>query len=211
MRFAILHNPAAMRALCLTLPEQPERRQRAELHFIERGLAAVEFVCGINGPLTGLKATHVYEIDHPKSGYTIGPCTIGIWLSHYIAWSIIAHGPDERVMIFEDDALLTENFVSRTVQALDDAPPDTDILFLGSCCTEGSVFGNIKGEIFDVRYPQCLHAYIVSRTAAQTLVRSYRDVWGPADCLLRLNGFAGLKVLTVLPRLADQVNTNLPP
>lgn len=199
-----------MRALCLTLPEQPERRQRAELHFIERGLAAVEFVCGINGPLTGLKATHVYELDHKDSGYTIGPCTIGIFLSHYIAWSIVQHGPDEHVLIFEDDALLCDNFKQRSMQAFSDAPPDFDMLFLGSCCTEGHVVGHINGEVFSVAYPQCLHAYVLAKKAAKTLVESYRDVWGPADCLLRLNGFAGLKVLTVLPRLAGQVNTELP-
>lgn len=198
-----------MKRLCLTLPEQPERTARARAHFSEHGLD-VHFVAAINGPLTGLVSTHYYEHDHPGSKYVIGPCTIGIWLSHYIAWSIVAHGEDEHVMIFEDDALLCENFKTRAEQAIADAG-DFDMLFLGSCCTQGHVVGHIKGEVFSVAYPQCLHAYVLARKGAATLLKTYRDVYGPIDCLLRLNGFAGLKVYTVLPRLAGQVNTELPP
>lgn len=199
-----------MRAFCLTLPEQPERSKRADEHFQERGLA-VQFVCAVNGHLTGLKSSHPYEHDHPGTGYVIGPATIGIYLSHYIAWSIAAASPDESTLIFEDDVILCPDFKAKLNKVLLDAPLDWDMLFLGSCCTDGHPKEHKGGDVYSIQWPQCLHAYVINKTAAYTLTRNCRDVYAPVDCFLALNKFFGLKVYTVLPRLAEQLNTNLPP
>jgi GR25 family glycosyltransferase involved in LPS biosynthesis len=199
-----------MRTLCLSLPEQPERAHLAKNHLEQIGLD-VEFICGINGHKAGLAATHPYEVDHPGTDYHIGPATIGIYLSHYIAWSICQARSDELTLILEDDVLLCDNFIRRLNDARLAVPGDWDMLFLGSCCTEGHSKTHIAGEVFDVRWPQCLHAYVLNRKAALTLLTHCRDVYAPIDCLLALNNFFGLKVYTVLPRLAEQLNTNLPP
>lgn len=198
-----------MRALCLSLPEQPERGERAMRHFQECGLG-VEMVCAVNGGLTGLASTHPYEHDHPGTDYVIGPATIGIFLSHYIIWSIVAHGQDEFVLVLEDDVILGSDFKSKMNQALLDVPEDWDMLFLGSCCTAGHPMTHTRGTVYKI-YPQCLHAYIMTRKAARALLPKYRDVYGPIDCLLRLNNYSGLNVYTVLPRIAEQMNTELPP
>lgn len=199
-----------MKNYCLTLPEQPERTERARKHFEEHHIPA-EFVQGFNGAKSGLQATHPYNIDNPGTNYIIGPATIGIFISHLMVWSIVAHQDSEHAMIFEDDVIIGDNFVERLSRVvMRDAPPDFDMIFLGSCCTGGHKFQHIKGEVYDVRWPQCLHAYILAKKAARTLLEGYRDVFGPIDCLLALNDFCGLKVYTVLPRMAEQMNTDLP-
>lgn len=201
-----------MRTLCITLPEQPERRARAEAHFAEHGLA-VQFVHGVNGLKSGLVASHTYEHDHPGTDYHIGPATIGIFLSHIIAWSIIAAGDHELTLILEDDALLAKDFKFKMQTALMAIPDQFtwDMMFLGSCCTEGHAKIHVAGDVWQVKKIQCLHAYIVTREAAARLLDRCTDVYAPIDCLMALNGFWGLTVCAVLPRIASQVNTELPP
>lgn len=200
-----------MRALCLTLPEQPERTERCRQHLASVWSdLGVHFVTAINGHKTGLVSTHPYDHDHPGTNYVIGPATIGIFISHYIAWSIVDAGADEHVLILEDDVILVDNFHFRATEAIGHASKDFDLLFLGSCCTDGHPKTHIMGDVYEMKWPQCLHAYILAKKAARTLLTTYRDVFGPIDCVMRLDGYAGLKVYTVLPRLAEQLNTNLP-
>ena len=198
-----------MKSLCITLGEQPERTARAKKHFEEVGLS-VHFVTAINGHRTGLKSTHPYEHDHAGSGYCIGPATIGIYLSHFVAWSMASMLEQEYTLILEDDAALLGDFRTRMNQALLDAPEDWDMIFLGSCCTGGHEKRLIAGAVYEMKWPQCLHAYIVHQRAIPTLLKNCQDVYGPIDCVLRLNGFFGLKVYTVIPRIAEQMNTELP-
>lgn len=198
-----------MKHICLTLPEQPERTERATAHFKERGID-VQFVSAINGHLTGLKATHPYELDHPGTGYVIGPATVGIYLSHYIAWSIVAAGEHSAVMITEDDVILHNDFKAKLNEVMNDLPEEWDMVFLGSCCTNGEHRYHVKGDVFGGLFPQCLHCYIITPSAANVLLRKCRDVFAPLDCLLRLNKYFGLNVMTVLPRIATQLNTELP-
>lgn len=198
-----------MTCLCLTLHEQPERGQRAKDHFEQHGLN-VAFVHGVNGLLSGLVSSHPYEIDHPGTNYHIGPATIGIFLSHLMAWSIVCHQDSEHVLILEDDVILCDDFKAKMNQALLDASDCWDILFLGSCCTQGHEKKHIAGNVYEVSRAQCLHAYIVNKRAAETLIVNLRDVFGPVDCLMALNNFFGLKVYAVLPRLAEQIETELP-
>lgn len=197
------------KSICLTLPEQPERTDRARQHFDDIGLN-VHFLTAINGHKTGLVSTHPWEHDHPGSGYVIGPATIGIYLSHLMAWSVAQVLEQDYTLILEDDAALVGDFKARMNQALLYAPEDWDMLFLGSCCTDGHDKRLIAGAVYEMKWPQCLHCYIIHQRAIPTLLQNCQDVYGPIDCVLRLNGFFGLKVYTVLPRIAEQLNTNLP-
>ncbi len=196
-----------MKALVITLPERPERTEAAKQRLA--GLD-IHFVLGLDGIGTGLQVTHTYELDNPGTGYTIGPVTMGIFLSHYIAWAVRDSIPDEYVLILEDDAVIRDNFSAELEDVLRRVPKDFDVLFLGSCCTEGAPRTQIDGNIYDLRYPQCLHAYVLSKNAAQVLLRNCRDVNGPVDCVLAANKFYGLKVLTVVPRIVDQHATEMP-
>ena len=95
-------------------------------------------------------------------------------------------------------------------QAVKDTPSDFDFLFLGSCCCKDAPKTHVKGDVWDVRYPQCNHSQIIARKAMPTLLRTQRRFYAPADISLAANAFPHLKVYTLLPRCADQSDTKIP-
>ena len=200
-----------MKTLCLTLLECPERTARCAAHLSARGIDNVEWVMGINADVAGLATSHPYEVDNPGSGFHIGPKVTGIFLGHYLMWSVCNALPDSHFLLLEDDVLLHEDFKERMEQAMQDVPPDFDFLFLGSCCCKGHPTEHVKGQVFDVRYPQCLHAMVVAKKAIPHLLRTQRKCYGPADCVLIFHTFPECKVYTLLPRCADQRDTELSP
>lgn len=199
-----------MRTLCITLPETPERTAAVKAHFTERGVDAT-FLPGVHGRNFGLLTAHPYERDHPGSGYVVGYKHVGLCLSHYSAWVAASCLGDEYVMITEDDCLLPEDWKARTTAAIMDAGTDVDMLFVGSCNCGDKDKTHIAGEVFDVRYPMCTHAYIVWKKALPKLLETQRKVYCPIDISLILHSFPELKVFTVLPRIASQRNMDLNP
>jgi GR25 family glycosyltransferase involved in LPS biosynthesis len=198
-----------MKAFCLSLPETPDQVERARAHFIERGLD-VEFVAGINAKLCGLATSNPYEVDNPGSGFHIGEKLTGVFLGWYLLWSVCNHHPDSHFLLFEQDVVLHPDFKERMAKALQDVPKDFDWLFLGSCCTTGQRRTYIQGEVWDIKYPLCSHAAIVAKKCLPHVLATQRKLYGPNDCTLVFHSFDKMKVFTVLPTMADQLNTNLP-
>jgi hypothetical protein len=200
-----------MRAFCLTLPELPKMMERAAAHFAERGIDGVEMVYGVNAALCGLATTNTYEKDNPGSGFRIGTKLTGIWLGWQIVWSICNALPDSHFLLFEHDAVLVPDFRERMAQALRDVPADFDWLFLAHCCAKGHPTRHVAGEVFEVKYPQCNHATVIAKKALPHILATQRRMYGPQDCTLIFDTFPALKVYTVLPRMAEQLNTDLAP
>lgn len=194
---------------CITLPEIPLRRIVSEAHFREVMLEA-RFFDGIHAERMGLKTVFPYEVDNPGSGYNMGFGRVGCWLSHYMLWSALNLMWDDLFLILEDDVKLPPDWGARMLQSLRDVPKDFDMLFLGSCCCEGKPKELIAGEVFKVEYPLCTHAYIVARKALPVMLSTQRKCYAPIDISLSFHTMPQLKVYTVLPRIAEQFNTNLP-
>ncbi len=200
-----------MKTICLTLYEWPDRTARCAAHLAERGIVNVEWVSGINAAVAGLDTANCYEVDNPGSGFRIGPKLTGVYLGHYLVWSICNALPDSHFLILEDDVILHPDFVARMEQAMKDVPADFDFLFLGSCCAAGKRQRHVQGEIFDVRYPLCNHAMVIAKKAMPVLLATQRKCYGPVDCVLAFHTFPHCKVYTQLPRSADQRDTELSP
>lgn len=199
-----------VRTFIITLPEKPERRVKMEAHLKERGLHTYQFFDGLHAEKAGLSTVHTYELDHPGSGWRMGFAPTGIWLSHVMLWSMLNFLHDDHFLVLEDDAELPENWHDRFTQALRDAPPEFDMLYVGNCCCKGKQTTHIKGEVYDVRYPLCTHAYIVAKKALPLILKNSRRCWSPVDISLTLECHPHLKVFTVLPRIFGQFNTNIP-
>ena len=197
------------RAFCITLPENPKRTMEAMAHFKEMGLEEVTFVDGINAEGFGLRTLHPYEVDAPGSGFNMGPKPTGIWLSHWMLWQILMCQPDDHFIILEDDCKLLPGWKERLERALDDCPSDFDWIFAGSCCTVGRNMGRVNGELYNVKWPMCFHFYVLSRKCIQHLLNTTRKVYAPIDIHVAFHCFEPLKVYTILPRLADQFNTDI--
>lgn len=194
---------------CLTLPEQAFRRERAERHFAENQVGHVNYIEGVNGPKFGLETKFPYEVDAPGSGFNMGPRCVGIWLSHLIAWHVVNQLPSDHALILEDDAKFDANWKPRVDQALQDVPSDFDFLFIGSCCVGGSVAYHVRGEVWDVRWPMCFQAYVVSKNGARILIETQRKVYAPIDISTKFHSFPKMKVYTLNPMAVWQFDTEI--
>jgi GR25 family glycosyltransferase involved in LPS biosynthesis len=204
-----------MRTFCITLPEKPERKNQAQQHFTERGVNA-EFFTGINGQKMGITNTpdHPYMRDRKPGDppFYVGTHCVGIFLSHYMLWNALTLLPDQHFFILEDDAKFEDGWKAKMEKAMMDVPQDFDWLFIGSCCAKNQRHKrHVSGNIWDVRYPQCFHAYVVAKKALPHLIATNRDCYAPIDISVTLHSFSQLKVYTLLPRIVEQFNTEIQP
>lgn len=199
-----------IRAFVVCLQELPEKEANIQRHFKEVGIEA-EVFNGIHGTTSGLRTTFPYEIDAPGSGWNCGIKPVATWLSFYTMWCAMSYMPDEYFLTLEWDAKFPADWKSRTEQALRDVPKDFDYLMLGSCCCADVPKKHIKGDVWETKMAQCGHATIIAKKALPVLLRTQRRVYAPLDISLTLHTFQHLKVYVVLPRIAEQFDTVLPP
>lgn len=198
-----------IKTICLTLAETPQRDAAARIHFAERGLEDVSFYHGIHGLSSGLDTRFLYEQDLPGCGFKINHNVIGIWLSHRSLWAALELLDDEHFFVIENDAQFEPNWKARFDQAVLDAPPDFDFLFIGHCCVAGKPKTHIEGEVWEVLYPMCNHACIIAKKCLPFLIKACSRCWAPLDCQLMLEAFPHLKVYCLLPSAVGQFNTGL--
>lgn len=199
-----------MRKFCICLPEYPDRQAKAKAHFLERGLP-VEWFMGIHAEKFGLKTVWPYEVDNPGSGYLLSQKQVGVHMSHYMLWGALNLLWDEHYMVLEDDAQFPENWHSRFTQVMTDVPRDFDMIYIGACCTFDKPKQPIKGEVWQVQWPFCTHAYVVAKKALPVLLETQRKVWAPIDIALINTSLPKLRVYTVLPSIVSQFDTVYPP
>jgi GR25 family glycosyltransferase involved in LPS biosynthesis len=199
-----------MRAICICLPEYPEKIEKAKAHFAERGLTDVEFFYGINAPIAGLATWHPYEVDHPGSGFRMGAKPTGCWLSHYMLWGAMTRMTDDAYLVLEDDAKLDVDFVPKFEQALRDVPSDYSFLHPGHCCIAGTPQTHVAGSIYECKTMACTHAYVVRRSITPYLLKTLRKCWAPIDIQLAREIFPYVKTYAVVPRIVSQFDTVIP-
>ena len=157
-----------------------------------------------------LSTNHTYEYDAPGQNYKIGGKTVGIVLGHWTLWKALEYmGSEDYYHIMEADVKFREGWKPRLEQAMKDVPTDWDMIYAGGCCTQG-LSEPLKGEVYRSN-PQCLHWYIVRHKALKTLIDTNQKAEAPIDIQLVLESHPKLNVYAILPRLADQHNTDLVP
>jgi GR25 family glycosyltransferase involved in LPS biosynthesis len=191
--------------------ENLERTKKCQEHFRERGVVSDFLHYGFNAQQFGIQTEFPYELDAPGSGFRMGYKGTGTWLSHYMVWNIMEMLPDKHVFILEDDAKFPDNWLPKFNRAFQDVPPDFDMLYVGSCCCKDKPTTHIKGDIYLVQWPMCLHAYIVAKKAVPMLLSTQRKIYAPIDISLALHTLPKLKTYCVLPRLAEQWDTVIEP
>jgi hypothetical protein len=199
-----------IRPFVVTVQEMPEKEAFIRRHFEQAGIE-VESFNGIHGDTSGLRTVHPYELDAPGSGWNMGVKPVATWLSFYMLWGALSLLPDDYFLTLEWDCQFPTNWGERIGRAMEDVPPDFDVLMLGSCCAEGRPTKHIKGEVYEVKYPLCGHASIISKKAVKTFLRTQRKVYAPLDISLTLHSFPELRVFCLKPRLCEQFNTLIPP
>jgi GR25 family glycosyltransferase involved in LPS biosynthesis len=210
-----------MRTVCVTLYGSYEARtpgagvrngDRTRQHFAARGVDA-QFFYGVHAPKLGVDTTLPYEVDGgPGCGFKMGPKPTGCWLSHRTLWAALRLLPDPLFLVVEDDAKFPEDWAPRMEKAVADAGA-FDMLFVGSCCTQGKPRTHVAGDVWEVKWPCCTHGYIVRRTALETLIATQDEArcYAPIDISLGFHSFPRMsRVYTVLPRILEQFDTSIP-
>jgi len=200
-----------MHAICICLPEYPDKIEKAKAHFAERGLTDVSFFWGINAPVAGLATWHPYEVDHPGSGFRMGAKPTGCWLSHYMLWNAMTRMTDDAYLVLEDDAQLEEGFMDKWAQAMRDVPSDYSFLHLGHCCLAGRARQHVVGDVWETKEQMCTHAYVIRRGTVPLVLKTLRKCWAPIDIQLAREVFPLVKSYAVVPRIVSQFDTNIPP
>jgi len=197
-----------VRIVCITTFRAEEQRQR---HFAERGVQA-DVYRALHAEKLGLRTLNPYEVDAPGSGFNMGAKPTGIWLSHRALWAALELVPEDEVLILEEDAKFPEDWRERFDRALRATPADWDVLFLGACCTTGRPTRHVADQVHEVQWPMCLQAYAVRRKALRTMIETQdaATCYGPIDITLTFHTFPKLRVYTVLPRIVDQFDTDIP-
>ncbi len=207
-----------MKTFIICCPEFPERNEAAKRHLNSRGIEP-ESIWGIHGETFGLLPSRPYNEDRPGCGFLNPISQVGLMLSHYMVWQVCQYWPgdhDERsdcfedwYLILEDDAHFPMDWKERLDVAMTDIPSDWDIFLIGSSNTHDKPKKQICGDVWEVKYPFCTHAYMVRRKALQTLLANCRDATLKIDISLIKNAYPLLKVYTMLPRLVEQRGTEL--
>ena len=99
--------------------------------------------------------------------YQLTRGAIGCYLSHLMAYEIIAKAQNEFGLIFEDDVKIDNAFFTKLNKILPTIPNDWDILLLGCHCI--SCDRRLKGY-YDTQRFFWLHSYIVKKESAGKMV-----------------------------------------
>lgn len=202
-----------MRTICLTTsipyesawqPGLFRSKERARAHFAERGVDA-EFFYGIDAPRAGVVATKPFS---ETNSVIMDQRRLGNWLSQRALWAACLLLPDDRFFLIEDDAHFPEDWRPRFEQAVVDAG-DFDLLYIGSCCTADKSKERIRGQVWEVRYPMCAHAYLANgHRVLRKLIETQDAVEAHThmDISMYFYSLPTLRVFTVLPRIVGQID-----
>jgi len=202
--------PRIDRGFVLTVGTTPSKRASDTMdHLREAGVPA-ELFTGWSGAVTGMVATHTYEVDNPGSGYVIGPKTANMYMGHVAMWRTALHCDGDSFLFMEDDV----RFTSDWKRIMDDSdaslPADWDLAFPGSCCTQGRPKTHLSGRLYRIGFAMCCHAYMIRRKALKSMIEWCERVDSPIDAAITLQCIPKLVTVAYIPRIADQPGTEIP-
>lgn len=208
--------PLKVQPMLLYLPENDywvKRWKDGMAHFEENGLKNIIQVPGIHGRLWGVSPSHTYDVDNPGTNFFIGQGYMAQFLSVYVMYNVAAVLPFDHFLFLECDARLKPDFLHHAARELENIPPDFDWCWLGHCCAQGKLQKHVKGNVYQfdqtTGYPFAGHCFIVARKALPFIMQTQRDTYASSDLSLCFHTFPHLKTFGIVPRLADQFNTDL--
>ena len=155
-------SPLFTRVVCVNLRRRPERWQafQAEMKKADWPFGPVERVNAIDGQL----------VPAP-TWFTVGEAsyTWGCLVSHLRIWEDAINDGTESVLVFEDDAVLCDDFTSQAERFLSQVPADWDLLFLGGHHCPDTVPIRINEQVFRPEASWRTHGYAVRGEFIKTL------------------------------------------
>lgn len=186
---------------CITLPSTPERTEHARLQFEREGVS-VTWVYGVDAVKFAIKP-HLYMHSNPDgSKYFISPGACALVLSHYMALRFAERDGGDFV-IFEDDIVLPENFLSEFEEVKKQTPEDCLGVWLEYCCVEPERMEKISDRLRRA-LPLCTAAVWYRPEAIPHLLDAIAPAHAPVDILIKERAALALKPCVTYPQLCKQ-------
>lgn len=195
----------------LTLPRAAHGRAKDTLDHLRFHGIDPELFTGLDGETCGLETKWTYELDHPGTGYKIGPKTVSMYLNHLMIWKVCKYIPGDAFLILEDDARFNPDWKEHFDFALPHLPADWDLLYIGSCCAQDKRPAQVKGHLHRVSYALCTHCYAIRKKAIDVLFDACAKIYAGVDIAMCLHAIPTLQTYAFLPRLVQQHNTVIAP
>lgn len=165
------------RTFVLYCKELPDREETVRAHMAERGVDA-RFIRSIHGHTWGLHTSQEYD-----KGKRIPPGHVGLNVGTWAMWQhalLSSSSPDEKIIFFEDDVELPENYHQQLEDLLADLTvrfPNWDLAYLGLAEREPHVWhkvteriGGADSHLCRLDSPFGTHAYMVRARALGVLL-----------------------------------------
>jgi len=195
------------RTFVLTVDRPIQRFDDTAEHLNSLGIKWERFN-GFDNQLCQLLPVRTFDLD--RVGEKIGPKHICATLSHYMLWKVCSYLPEDRFLICEYDVEFPPDWQEQYDRAMSVIPEDADVIFWGSCCTEGRDTKHIGENVYEVKWPLCGHCIEIRKSALPTLLSEHQSISMPLDIALFYNSLPKLRVYTVLPAMIGQRGTPLP-
>lgn len=212
-------------AFCITLERRNDRWKRFQDQSGIDGLDLKRFL-GVDGKTIDLKndqrvttLTKRNIITKSRRSHeeldSIGG--VGCALSHIAVWQWLADSNHDMVLVFEDDAVVPPNFISRANQCIQESnilndPKKWDLWLLGGIWDD---LTKIPGEetAFRIGSYVLFHAYIITKRAARMFLKdvypihAHIDIWVSIYSYLNDVRIVGCKKLIL--KQNDKVKTDI--
>ena len=198
-----------MKCIVINLERSADRRRMITEQFESRGVAFE-----ISNAKDGLELTEADYERYADRGsrlmnwnHSSVPGALGCWISHQQVWRACLEDKKlDMVAIFEDDALLSENF-ARSLNALESTEELFDIVFLENLypqkpfkpliqISEGFSLGLVKYGNMGAM------GYVITRRAMQRLIDRFPRMTVQVDVILHAPWMSDLVTYTLDPPVA---------
>lgn len=151
---------------CINLERRPDRWTKSEQQFSREELT-VERFAAVDG--------NDFKKEYPSSRGNCG-CT----LSHYFLIERAKLLGFDNVMIFEDDADLTNQFKQRLQECIADLPEDWDMLLFAGIHKKPLI--KITDRIYQVQETYTTGGYLLRSTMFDLVIDQFKSLQVPVDC-----------------------------
>jgi glycosyl transferase family 25 len=103
---------------------------------------------------------------------------LSLLLKHYDIWLDMKNNNIQNALILEDDALLSDNFVTLFNEYTKDINRDYDIVWVGSCC---DLHANGTSNLIRTNSSRCTHGYMLNLKVVDTLLENVKYNNYPVD------------------------------
>jgi len=187
------------RTFVLTIKRRLPEFEAMRKALADRGIAAEPFL-GMDSAITRLDHLDTFDLDAP--GGKIGLKGVTLCLHYYQMWKVLSYLEGDRFWVLEDDAEFDKDWRERYDSAMAVLPDDWDVVFMGSCCTEGRPCISVGNNLYESQWPMCTHAMMYRKKALPTLLEVHEKIWAPIDIAMVTASLPKLRVYTILPRIS---------